>query len=66
MSEKNTPLLTARRHGDPKRRGEVREEPFGNAQGRPFGGLRGDILRRMSQALASHGESMAKVNSIDK
>jgi hypothetical protein len=32
----------------------------------PFGWLRVDIPRRMSKALASHGESIAKVNSIDE
>jgi hypothetical protein len=32
----------------------------------PFGGLRVDILRRVSKALASHGERLAKVNSIYK
>ncbi len=41
-----------------KERTEIREEPFDR--------LRVDILRRMSKALASHGESIAKVNSIDK
>ncbi len=46
-----------------KKRGSVREEPFGN--------LRVDILRRMSVAervgsLAKHRESIAKNNSIYK
>ena len=50
----------------PKEREEIREEPFGFAQGRPFGRFRVDILRWMSKALASHGESIAKVNGIDK
>src|SRR5579859_1101 len=38
----------------------------GGVRGEPFGGLSVDILRRMSKALASHGESIAKVNSMDK
>jgi hypothetical protein len=42
----------------PKERRGIREGPFD--------GLRVDILRGMSKALASHGESIAKVNSIDK
>jgi hypothetical protein len=50
---------------------------IGGVGGEPFGGLRVDISgkhhrrpntgpRRMSKALASHGESIAKGNSIDK
>jgi len=42
----------------PKEREEVREEPFDR--------LRADVLGGMSKALANHGESIAKVNGIDK